>query len=343
MMIRRRNREGKSPGAIGMLILVLVAVGLSCRAKEESIPAGQKAQLTILHSSSLAVPLQGVTAEFEKSNPSIAVKAEAVSDLEAARMISEQGKQADIFAASDYTVIENLVMPKAASWYLKFARNYVTIAFTPKAKFADKVNSFNWYEFLVQPDVRMGCADPNLDPLGFRSLMAMQLAERFYDKKGLCEELKKNCPSKNIRPNSSELLSMLESGELDYAWLYRSVAKQRGLKFINLPPEVDLSSGSFADMYKQAKVEISGATPGSKRTVVGEPVVYGITIPSTASSSTAQEAAVKYLVLLLGPTGRGIFEKHSQMLLIKSSDMPQVSCEASDKTKVPAVLAKFCK
>ncbi len=39
-----------------------------------------------------------------------------------------------------------------------------------------------------------------------------------------------------IRPYSVNLLPLLESGDLDYAFEYESVIKQHGLESVSLPP-----------------------------------------------------------------------------------------------------------
>jgi len=54
-------------------------------------------------------------------------------------------------------------------------------------------------------------------------------------------------PAKNIRPKSVELVALLQSGELDYIYEYRSVAEQNKLNFLVFPPDIDLSDPAKAD------------------------------------------------------------------------------------------------
>ena len=79
---------------------------------------------------------------------------------------------------------------------------------------------------LQRKGVVWGHSDPNLDPCGYRSLMVMQLAAKYYDKPDLYEKLLANRPEQNVRPKSVELISLLQSGNMDYAWEYLSVAVQ---------------------------------------------------------------------------------------------------------------------
>ena len=317
--------------AASVLVAVCAIGFLSCGTKETGTSGGGEG-LSLVIPASLAAPMEGVTAEFEKQHPGVKVKTEIAGGLDAARAIAEKGQKADVFATSDYAVIETQMMPKAATWYVKFAKNYIQLAFTAKSKFADAVHRDDWYAKVLVPGVKVACADPNADPLGYRSLMAVQLAEAEYMQKGLVEKFKKNCVAKDIRTDGAEIVKMLQDGEADYAFLYRSVVNQNDLKFLALPPGMDLSMEDYTDQYKKAKVEITGPTPAAFRVVSGEPIFYAVTIPENAAR---KEAAINYLKVMLGPVGQQVFEKNSQKQL--------VPCVASDKTKVPKELAGLCK
>jgi len=315
-----------------LLGIVFCVAFLSCTGREKAVGPGGAGELTLLIPGSLAAPLEGVSAEFEKTYPGVKVKTEIVGCLDGARMIADGSKKADIFATSDYAVIETMMMPKSATWYVKFAKNYIQLAYTAKSKSADAVHRDDWYAKVLVPGVKIGCVNPDADPLGYRSLMAVQLAEGEYMQQGLLGKFKKNCIPKDVRTDGAEMVKLLQAGEIDYAFLYRSVVNQHDLGFLALPPGMDLSFDGYADQYKKAKVEIAGATPGSKRTVVGEPILYAVTIPESAAQ---KEAAINYLKVMLGPVGRQIFEKNSQKQM--------APCEASDKAKVPAELAALCR
>lgn len=314
-----------------VLLAGLALAALSCGRKEEAPgPPGGKGQLVILHPPSLTAPLQALTAQFKKTHPGVDVQTEVAGSLDLARKVLG-GQRADLFISSDYTVIANDLVPKSASWFMKFARDYMTIAFTDKSKLSERLNQFNWHDHLAKPGVRGGYADPNSSPMGYRALLAMQLGGEYYMKKELGGQLKKNIPENAVKPSAVELLKMLQAGELDFVWIYRSLTKQNNLRNLVLQPEIDLSSGSFEDVYKKAKIEITGAS-GQKREMVGEPIFYAVTIPTTAA---AQDAAMQYLKLMVGAEG--------QDLLKKNFLMPLSQCEASDKAKVPQELAELCK
>jgi len=324
----------RTPGFLTIAVAVVLCSLAAACSRNLSDKEGRHPtqELTVLCDWSVEKPVREVAAEFEKTHPNVKVKTEIAGNLGGARMIADGSKKADVFIASDCADIETMMMPKTATWYIKFARNYIEPAFTDKSRFAAEINSVNWYDYLVKPGVKIGCVDPNADPLGYRSLMVMQLVEAYYGRKGLAEELKKNCAPQAVGKDGTELAKKLAAGDLDYAWLYGSEVRQNGLRYIVLPPETDLSSGSYADDYKKVKVEVVGPTPGTKRTVVGEPILYGVTVPVSAEH---KEAAVTFLKTMLGPVGQQVFEKNAQKQL--------TPCEASDRTKVPAELVEFCR
>jgi molybdate/tungstate transport system substrate-binding protein len=56
-----------------------------------------------------------------------------------------------------------------------------------------------------------------------------------------------------LRGGSVQLLALIKSGGLDYALQYRSVVSQYGLKFLELPPEINLGSAKYESFYKKSQ------------------------------------------------------------------------------------------
>ncbi len=274
-----------------VLMLCLLGLPLVAQAAEDII---------IFHAGSLTVPFVAMEKAFEKANPGYDIKREAGGSTKMARMISELGKPADIMASADFMVINKTLMPKFADWNVRFATNQLVLCYTDKSKHAAKVNADNWYEILADKGVIWGHSDPNLDPCGYRSLMVLQLAEIYYKKAGLYDKLIANRPKANVRPKSVELVSLLKTGNMDYAWEYLSVAVQHGLKYITLPKEINLGDYRQDALYKKAKVKVTGKKPGTFMTRTGKSCTYGITLVKNAPNKKGAEA---FLAYLLDPNG----------------------------------------
>ena len=168
---------------------------------------------------------------------------------------------------------------------------------------------------MLQKDITFGRSDPNADPCGYRAVLTIKLAEKFYNSDGLADKMLAK-DQKYIRPKEVDLLALLETGELDYMFIYRSVAEQHKLKYILLPDEINLKKTKFRDLYKSASVEITGSKPGTFITKFGEPIVYGVTIPKNAPN---RELAMEFMAFLLdADKGGAILEKNGQSLLVPS-------------------------
>jgi molybdate/tungstate transport system substrate-binding protein len=258
--------------------------------------AAPNGDLIIYHAGSLTVPLKKMIAEFNAVYPDVKVTTKAGGSTKMARLISDKGETADIMASADYKVIDNYLIPEFADWNIRFATNRLVLCYTDKSKMADKVNADNWHEILRNPEVSWGHSDPNLDPCGYRSLMVMQLAEKFYKIDGLYDELLANRPKENVKAKAVQLVELLQSGELDYGWEYRSVAVQHGLRFVELDDAVNLGSYKFDDTYKGATVKVTGKKAGSFMEKKGKSITYGITRIKNAPHGEAADAFLQYML-----------------------------------------------
>ncbi|MEA3408586.1 MAG: tungstate ABC transporter substrate-binding protein WtpA [Chloroflexota bacterium] len=297
--------------------------------EEAAKETGLEGKLIIFHAGSLTVPVDELATAFQVDHPNVTFETEAAGSRTTARKVSELGRQADLIMSADYTVIDNLLVPDYADWNVRFARNTMVIAYTDQSKFADEINSDNWYEVLLRDGVIHGHSEPDADPCGYRTLMVWQLAEKHYNEPGLYDRLDESCPPENIRPKSVELIALLESGDMDYAFEYRSVAVQHGLNFVELPEEINLSMVKHADFYSQATVELSGSEPGETIIQKGKPIVYGMTMPNNAPSP---ELALAFVEFLLGPDGQAIMEEQGQPPIVPavSADVDKLPDELKD-------------
>jgi molybdate/tungstate transport system substrate-binding protein len=290
-----------------------------------------KDKVTIFHAGSLTVPLAKIEADFEALHPDIDVQREAGGSTKMARMISEVGKPADIMASADFTVIDKNLIPKHADWNIRFASNQLVLCYTENSRFADEINADNWTDILGRKGVVWGHSDPNLDPCGYRSLMVLQLAEKFTDQPGLYDRLIANRPKANVRTKSVELVSLLKTGNMDYAWEYLSVAVQHGLKYVTLDDHINLGNYKFDDYYAQAAVKVTGKKPGTWITRKGKSCTYGITLIKDAPN---RQGAIEFLAYLLSAQG-------GLKVLKEMGQPPFVPCRVPDaaaKNKLPKKL-----
>lgn len=302
-------------------LLLVVTILLTGRAHSQNSD-GESRQLIIFHAGSLTVPFGKIIDGFKKEHPHVEVLKEIAGSRECARKISELHQPCDVFASADYEVIDELLVPNFADWNLKFATNEMSIVFTNKSRRAKEINAQNWFNILQDDKVSYGRSDPNADPCGYRTILTMELAERYYGVNGLTDRLlRKN--TEYIRPKEVDLLALLEVGELDYIFIYRSVAEQHSLRFLTLPDSINLKRAEYEQYYGQVSVELNGKKPGEKIRQVGASMVYGVTIPGNAPN---RDLAIAFLQYLL--------DKHKGMKILEEMGQPSVvpsECRSYDR------------
>ncbi|MDY6853130.1 MAG: tungstate ABC transporter substrate-binding protein WtpA [Thermodesulfobacteriota bacterium] len=277
-----------------------IVVGIALILSISQANAEPTGKVIVFHAGSLTVPFAKMEKIFEARYPKVDVLRKGGGSTKMARMISELHKPADIMASADFAVIDKILIPDNADYNIRFASNQLVLCYTEKSLFAKEVNADNWYRILGRKGLVWGHSDPNLDPCGYRSLMVIQLAEKYYDVPGLYDQLISNRPKRNVRPKSVELLSLLKTGNMDYAWEYLSVAVQHHLKYIELPDEINLGNYKMDGFYKKAQVKVTGKKPGVWIYRTGRSCTYGITI---LKGSRNPEAAEAFLGYLLNPNG----------------------------------------
>lgn len=281
-------------GTCGCLLAALIAA------------SGQTAEptvLTIFAAGTLAGPIKQVDAQFEKQYPNVTVQPQHGGSVMMARRITDLHQDADLLAVADYNVIPKYMFGSHphASWYAGFARNAITFVYTERSKYANEINSQNWYEVLARPGVQIGRSNPDTDPSGYQTVQMLNLAEKYYNAPGLEQKVLANVPLANIRDTETELISALQLGQIDYLAIYRSDALQHHLKFLDLPAKINLSDPAHAAFYQQ------GVAHTKNGALTGKPIVYAITMVNGGKNA---DWAEKYVALLLGPQGQAAMKNN---------------------------------
>ena len=128
--------------------------------------------LVIFLAASLNKPMQPVLDSFAARTGTV-IQRESGASLEHVRKITELHRIPDALLLADVEVIPQLLVPKYATWYAEFARNRMVVAYTPRSKHSGEINPANWTTILGRNDVEVGRTDPNLAPVGYRTLRAV--------------------------------------------------------------------------------------------------------------------------------------------------------------------------
>ena len=292
-----------------------------------------KKQVRVIYAGSLIIPFTALETAFERANPDVDVLLEGHGSIQAIRHITELQEEYDVLAVADESLIPDMMYPSYADWYVRFAQNQVVIAYTNQSLYADELNASNWYEILARPEVSFGFSNPMFDACGYRTLMVIQLVELYYHDDQIFEELiarqfdppmavlaengtytvlapevfEPKGDKLTIRGGSVQLLAMLEYGGIDYAFEYKSVAEQHGLRYLELPAEIDLRSPELRALYETVRVRLGFqrfTSVGIDR--VGIPIYYGITVPKNAPNP---DLGVAFVHFMLSEEGQNVLRE----------------------------------
>lgn len=299
-----------------------------------------KETLRIHCATSLLYPLGKVEEDFENLYPNVDVQMEGHGSIQVIRHVTELGQNNDLLFVADYGLIPVMMydtkMPDSdtsyTDYYIRFATNRLVLAYTDSSRYADEINSTNWYSVLVRPEVTLGLGNPQVASIGYRAVTAIQLAENYYGEQNLFHDLisvNMNPPMTSIsdgdsytivvpevqnpsndklklRTSEVDLTAMLDSEHLDYCLIYLSNAKQYGFNYIELPDEVNMGSIECESVYQQVEVIYEHQRFASiSLDRKGETVFYGVTIPENAPH---QELAEQFIEFMLTGTGKSDFE-----------------------------------
>lgn len=324
-----------------IMVLTLLMTVLGCTPQPET--------LTISHAGSLAVPFEDLKAAFVEEHPDVDIVLESGGSAEiiSRAITQEQAGESppDIIASADYKLIPDRLYEEGyADWYIAFARNKMVLCYRDDAPGSDAIvdGTRIWYDVLRNDPVSYGHSDPDADPCGYRTLLVAQLAQKYYHDEaaefglspdpnadglydalipGTEHERGRAGGTSEARPGGSEeivskksvdLIIALDTGDLDYAFEYRSVAVQHGLNFTELDDHVNLSKTNaelpgVEDLYQEASIEIikEAGPPPTYKANKGKPIVYGITIPLNAKN---EELAAEFVKFLISETGKDVME-----------------------------------
>ncbi|MCJ7447548.1 MAG: tungstate ABC transporter substrate-binding protein WtpA [Bacteroidales bacterium] len=306
------------------LLVIAAIIVAGCKNRGSVKPK----EIIIFHAGSLSVPFKQLADEYEKKNPGIKILREAAGSLVCARKITELKKPCDIIASADYFVINELLIPEYTNWSIRFATNEMVLSFTDKSRHADEINSDNWYEIIFLKDVVYSRADPDADPGGYRTVFTLKLAEKYYGQEGLADRLMAK-DINYIRPKEVDLIALLESNAVDYVFIYKSVAIQHDLKYVKLPPEINLSDPKYNELYNTVSLEVTGSSADSRIYIKGEYINYSLAVLKDAPHSAE---AIEFISFLLGNEGMDIFRKNGQDPIIPfSTERPDLIPEELQK------------
>ncbi len=318
-----------------------------------AIPTTPPTPVVIWGDDSLSGLLTGLERQAERDHPELDLQVHTTGGIRAADQ-ARRDPSIDLLFVSDTALITQLYPAQTAAWEMTFAGDQLGLAYAPTSLYQERISPSNWARLMAQPEARLGLPDPQSDPIGYRAIWALWLADDYYRDSRLYADFVRGrlaapiaaaptdtgtllsfTPGLNpregggllLRSAAGELLAMLAAGDLDYVFAYRSQAQQLSLNFLDLPRALNFGEALQAGSYRQVSAEIGGGfTP-----IQGDTINYSFTIPTGAPHP---QAAAQVAAYLIGHEGRRLVQSYYLAIL------PRPLCVG--KESMPPNLVAFC-
>lgn len=220
-----------------------------------------------------------------------------------------QGDPVSVFISVSKTAIENTTLQSQyAGWGIAFATDQMSIAYINSSLTAAAnatVSSFNaavssnstqaWYDFysnLTSGQVKVGISDPNADPAGYRAWIVLEAAGRAYANNASYFVDRMLANTGNVTAASAaDLVPSLQSGNIQFLFIYKSDITALGLNYLQLPSGVNLGTPSYNSYYSQFTYNTTG---GLEK---GGAITLWITVPKDSTNYNESVQFVSFVVL----------------------------------------------
>lgn len=245
----------------------------------------------LLSAGSLAQTFEAHVGPAFEAETGISVHGEYYGTNAVMRMVEDRTKQPDVVVGADATLLRDRLTGEYTDWDVEFASNSLGIGYNERTAFGRGLEAGEpWYELgpnTTEGDIAIG--DPDLDPLGYRAVQAFDLAENEHDLDGFREAMMQLVYEE---PEEPQMLAGVETGSRAAAIVYRNMAVDHGMAFVEFPEAYNFSDPDLAAQYATAEF----TTDEEGYTAVGRPILYNATVLDSATETAAGNELVQFLV-----------------------------------------------
>ena len=261
----------------------------------------------------------------------------AAGSLELAQEIAD-GNPVSVFLSVSKSAMESQYLGnESAGWAIAFAHDQMALAYSNASLQSSSAGTsilaeYNsavmanttqgWYNFfynVTSGNVKVGIANPNADPAGYRAWIVLEAAGQTYANNSsfFANRLLAN-QGNTTAASAADLVSPLETGQIQFLFIYRSAAIAHNLNYLQLPDQINLGSYHYSHYYSQFTYTLA------KGVEKGSVIALWITVPV---DSTDPADSIQFVVFVV---------KNSPTLLAPYGLVPLTPARLYNSTTVPA-------
>lgn len=242
------------------------------------------------------------------------------------------GAPDDVFISASLSAASpSYLKSLSANWAIGFATDQMVLAYSNSSaasaavlegQAAEKSNATaDWGSFfstISSGSVKVGISAPVSDPAGLRGWLVLEAAGSAYasgNESAYVDSLLRN--GGNVTgTNAAALVAPLESGQIQFLFIYRSAAITDHLPCIQLNRHVNLGDTSLGAVYSKFKYTDSAGVSS------GAPIVLSITVPLSSANSAEALEFVQFVVKNAGTLAAYGLQPLTPSLLYSSTAPP---------------------
>ena len=232
----------------------------------------------------------------------------AAGSLTLAQQIA-QGNPVSVFLSVSKTAVQNTTLKTAfGGWAIAFASDQMGIVYanstTQNSAAMAVINAYNtasstnttaalyaFFNNLTSGQVKVGISNPNADPAGYRAWIVLEAAGHIYANNTNYFVNRMISNGGNFTgASAADLVAPLQTGQIQFLFIYKSDITAEHLKLIQLPSGVNLGSGAYNTFYSQFTYTI---TTGVQK---GGSITLWYHVPKTSTDPTDSVKFVAFVI-----------------------------------------------
>ena len=345
MTLVKVTRSGISSAIVAAAVIGVIAVGVAAYAA--LTPSGGAAvtptSTSIGSTSSALAPLISYSADayavevtallngFSQSTAIPVAPVKSGGSFADANQIAA-GAPDDVFISAALSATGPAYLKKLSSnWTIGFASDQMVLAYSNAtsggaviaqgiaAAKSDATSDWNaFFGSLTSGNVKVGIADPVADPAGLRGWLALEAAGFLYSNGNRNAYATPLLQAKaNVTgTHAAALVAPLQSGQIQFLFIYKSAAVVDHLSYLSLDRHVNLSDPTLGAFYSTFSYKDSAGV------AAGAPIILSITVPLGSANTAEALQFLQYVVKNAGTLTSYGLQPFSPARLYNSASPP---------------------
>jgi molybdate/tungstate transport system substrate-binding protein len=278
---------------------------------------------------------------FTNSTGTMMTPPKAAGSLLLAQQIAE-GNPVSVFISVSHSAVEPSHLGNESSgWAIAFASDQMAIAYAnvslqnsaasaTVAGYNSAVASNttaawnNFFSMITSGSVKVGFGNPNADPAGYRGWIVLEAAGQAYANNSSFFENRMLSNDGNVTAASAaDLVGPLETGQIQFLFIYKSAAIAHKLNYLQLPDQVNLGSSKYSQFYSKFSYQLATGVE------TGGVITLWVTVPADSTDTTDSLQFVVFVV------------KNSPTLLSPFGLIPMAPARLYNSTTIPQPLQEL--